>query len=231
MPFRLFRKPTPAGEEGVAEVPAPGPVAGASEGPSASVPGPSDRERLRLEAERRIAEAERRREEAEARLQRVSAAADELRAAEEQLARRREQVKALAGELQETEARLAEAQQQTVEVLDRIAAAERRAREAEEHVRAAVSRVDAEEAAPEPGAAAAPVEPAPRLSGSSADSPININEASYEQLRALRLSVTQTGRLLAYREREGGFKSIDELSAIPGFPRSQLEELKAKLTV
>ena len=31
------------------------------------------------------------------------------------------------------------------------------------------------------------------------------------------MSVTQTGRLLAHRERVGAFASIDELNEIPGF--------------
>jgi DNA uptake protein ComE-like DNA-binding protein len=50
-------------------------------------------------------------------------------------------------------------------------------------------------------------------------------------LRALKLSVTQTGRVLAHRESTGGFKSLDELDDIMGFPQEQLEELKRKLTL
>jgi DNA uptake protein ComE-like DNA-binding protein len=60
---------------------------------------------------------------------------------------------------------------------------------------------------------------------------VNVNEASYDQLRKLGLSVTQTGRVLAARDEAGGFKSLDELDGIPGFPRSFLSELKTKLTV
>jgi DNA uptake protein ComE-like DNA-binding protein len=37
--------------------------------------------------------------------------------------------------------------------------------------------------------------------------------------------------VLAYRDRVGGFKSLDELDSIPGFPHSFLEELKRQLTV
>ena len=58
-----------------------------------------------------------------------------------------------------------------------------------------------------------------------------MNEATYEQLRERNLSVTQTGRVLAYRDRVGGFSSLDELDSIPGFPHSLLEELKRGLTV
>ena len=61
--------------------------------------------------------------------------------------------------------------------------------------------------------------------------PININTADYDALRSLKLSVTQTGRVLAHRERAGGFASLDELDQIPGFPRAFLDELKRHLTL
>jgi DNA uptake protein ComE-like DNA-binding protein len=61
--------------------------------------------------------------------------------------------------------------------------------------------------------------------------PLNLNTATFDDLRALRLSVTQTGRVLAHRERIGGFKSLDDLDGIPGFPRSFLTELKPHLTL
>ena len=37
--------------------------------------------------------------------------------------------------------------------------------------------------------------------------------------------------MLAYRERFGGFTSLDELDEIAGFPRDVLAELKQKLTI
>ena len=37
--------------------------------------------------------------------------------------------------------------------------------------------------------------------------------------------------MLAYRDRLGGFKSLDELDNIAGFPRDVLAELKRKLTL
>ena len=60
---------------------------------------------------------------------------------------------------------------------------------------------------------------------------MNINEATYDDLRSLRLSVTQAGRLLDYRNSLGGFKSLDQLDDIAGFPRDLLSELKRKLTI
>ena len=60
---------------------------------------------------------------------------------------------------------------------------------------------------------------------------VNVNTASFEELRDLGMSVTQTGRVLAFRERNQGLKSLDELDAIPGFPRGFLDDIKQKLTL
>lgn len=61
--------------------------------------------------------------------------------------------------------------------------------------------------------------------------PLNLNDATFEQLRDVGMSVTQTGRVLAHRERSGRFGSVDELEGIPGFPRDFLEQIKTRLTV
>jgi DNA uptake protein ComE-like DNA-binding protein len=45
------------------------------------------------------------------------------------------------------------------------------------------------------------------------------------------MSVTQTGRVIAYRERNQGFKSLDELDAIPGFPDGFLDGVRDRLSV
>jgi DNA uptake protein ComE-like DNA-binding protein len=82
--------------------------------------------------------------------------------------------------------------------------------------------------APQPGPSA--VEP-PDQGAPTSGAPLNINQATYEQLRERNLSVTQTGRVLAYRDRVGGFRSLDELDSIPGFPQSFLADLKRGLTV
>ena len=77
--------------------------------------------------------------------------------------------------------------------------------------------------------------PEPRVVGEAEDTirapaePINVNEVGYDELRALGLSVTQTGRVLAFRERSGGFASLDDLDEIPGFPSAQLQQLKRHL--
>ena len=57
-----------------------------------------------------------------------------------------------------------------------------------------------------------------------------MNSAGFEQLRELGLSVSQARRVLAHRERSGEFASLDELDALPGFPREFLGQLKTELT-
>ena len=58
---------------------------------------------------------------------------------------------------------------------------------------------------------------------------LSLNRATWEQLRGLSLSITQTKRLLAYREHRGGFRSIHELDKIVGFPKALRADLKQKL--
>jgi DNA uptake protein ComE-like DNA-binding protein len=60
---------------------------------------------------------------------------------------------------------------------------------------------------------------------------LDLNVVSFEQLRAQNLSVTQATRLLAHRERLGGFTSLDDLDQVPGFPQDLLVDLKSRSTV
>jgi DNA uptake protein ComE-like DNA-binding protein len=64
-----------------------------------------------------------------------------------------------------------------------------------------------------------------------AGGPISLNSASFEEPRDAGLSVTQTGRVLAHRERTGGFRSVDELDSIPGFPRDFLDSVRDRFRV
>ena len=54
---------------------------------------------------------------------------------------------------------------------------------------------------------------------------------TFEQLRSENLSVTQATRLLAHRERLGGFNSVDDLDGVAGFPQDVLADLKSRATV
>jgi hypothetical protein len=56
-----------------------------------------------------------------------------------------------------------------------------------------------------------------------------LNAATYEELRALKLSHDQTGRVLMHRESAGGFRSLDELDRISGCSADALVELKQRL--
>jgi len=86
------------------------------------------------------------------------------------------------------------------------------------------------EPTPEPEPEPEP-EPTPEPEPSATDSKPIINSATYDDLRGLGLSVTQTGRVLALRERQGEFTSLDELDSIPGFPRDFLRGIKEKLSL
>jgi competence protein ComEA len=94
--------------------------------------------------------------------------------------------------------------------------------------------------APEPAAPrAASLDPEPFAPGGSPQTGqptppvarIDLNVVTFEQLRAQNLSVTQATRLLAHRERLGGFRSLDDLDQVPGFPGDLLADLKSRATV
>jgi hypothetical protein len=56
-----------------------------------------------------------------------------------------------------------------------------------------------------------------------------LNRATFDELRAMRLSVTQANRLIAHREQQGGFQSLDELDGIAGFSQASVEDFKETL--
>ena len=58
---------------------------------------------------------------------------------------------------------------------------------------------------------------------------LSISTASFEELRAVGLSVTQTQLVIEYRETNDGFDSLDELDSVPGFERSLLADLKSRV--
>lgn len=60
---------------------------------------------------------------------------------------------------------------------------------------------------------------------------MNLNTVTFEQLREQGLSVTQATRVLAHRERLGGYRSVDDLDDVPGFQSGFLTELKQRATV
>jgi DNA uptake protein ComE-like DNA-binding protein len=58
---------------------------------------------------------------------------------------------------------------------------------------------------------------------------LDLNEAKFEELRELGLSVTQSARLIAYRDVRGGYGSLDELDEIPGLSAETRRELRGRL--
>jgi len=61
---------------------------------------------------------------------------------------------------------------------------------------------------------------------------VNLNTASKEELMQIEgLDEESAGRIIQYREENGGFGSIDEVTQIPGFGETLLEKVKAEATV
>jgi DNA uptake protein ComE-like DNA-binding protein len=58
---------------------------------------------------------------------------------------------------------------------------------------------------------------------------LDVNGATFEELRNLGLSVTQSARMIAYRDVRGGFQSLDELDDIPGLSAETRRDLKGRL--
>ena len=65
----------------------------------------------------------------------------------------------------------------------------------------------------------------------AAEKPINLNDASFEQLRSLDLSVSQAARLIAQRDQRGGFSSPNELNGLYGLPLEVIATLRERTTV
>ena len=73
--------------------------------------------------------------------------------------------------------------------------------------------------------------PASRERPAARNGRLNLNQASFAELRSLDLSITQSHRLLAYRKRIGGYESLEQLNDIPGFPSAVRERLKRRATI
>jgi DNA uptake protein ComE-like DNA-binding protein len=55
---------------------------------------------------------------------------------------------------------------------------------------------------------------------------LDLNSATFEELRSVGLSVTQAARLIGQREQHGGFASVDDVDGIVGIPRDVKQALK-----
>jgi len=61
--------------------------------------------------------------------------------------------------------------------------------------------------------------------------PVDLNKATFEQLRRLGFSAAQANRVIAYRDRLGGYKSVDDLETVPGIAREFVTKLEDRLKV
>ena len=166
-------------------------------------------------AEAALAEMTERSNEANARAQEAERRLSETTAEAEERGRR-EAERRLSKELRAREEELQQERQAKARALE---AAEKRLSEIEAHVAEAERRAAAAEGA-EAGAAA----PSPGQSGRN-----NLNLATFDQLRELGLSPTQANRVIAYRERLGGYKAVDDLRQVPGLPDALVADLRERL--
>jgi len=61
---------------------------------------------------------------------------------------------------------------------------------------------------------------------------LNINTATQSELEAVKgLGPTKAQSIIAYREANGGFKSVDDLDKVKGFGKASIDKLRGELTV
>jgi competence protein ComEA len=84
-----------------------------------------------------------------------------------------------------------------------------------------------------------PRKPAPGMVGvaptgapsAAADATVSLSAATVEQLDGLDgIGPTLAARIVDWRERNGGFTSVDQLLDVPGIGQARLDAIRAKLT-
>jgi DNA uptake protein ComE-like DNA-binding protein len=203
-------------------------------------------ERLASDAERRLGEragtletaAEARAKEERGEL--AELAESQRRATEGRLARHAEELRSRLAEAQEEAehewvqiARRLDQHARALEERTRAAHAETARRLAEtldERLRQEVERLtrEAEGARPHPSRRVEPNSPSPQVDPTNG--PLRINQVTVEDLRALKLSLSQAQRLIDYRDEVGGFTSLEQLDAFPGLPQEVRADLKRRLS-
>jgi len=62
--------------------------------------------------------------------------------------------------------------------------------------------------------------------------PVNVNTADYRDIKAgLRVSTARAKAIVAYRTKNGPFKSVDDLSKVRGITKNWLDKNRDKVTV
>ena len=185
---------------------------------------------------------------------RTATRSKKLKKAEEQLKEKREENAALAKQLKEAEqdfdSRLAQMEadltkqsdQRETELRERIKDLEAELAEARKQKPAATttrrrtrtakatttSRARGKSSTRSKPAASRPARSS-RAKRDTKNGKLDLNEAKFEELRELGLSVTQSARLIAYRDVRGGYGSLDELDEIPGLSAEIRRELRGRL--
>jgi DNA uptake protein ComE-like DNA-binding protein len=90
--------------------------------------------------------------------------------------------------------------------------------------------IPASQSARKPAARAKAAKPrkasaAPRRPGQGLD----VNDATFEQLREVGLSTGQSARLIEQRRLHGAFASVDDLAKVRGFSKRKIRDLGTKL--
>ena len=78
-----------------------------------------------------------------------------------------------------------------------------------------------------------PITPQPSMqrSAPAAESRVNINTATSQELQTLRgIGPALAGRIIEYRQIAGGFSSVDELTNVRGIGEKTLEKIRASIT-
>ena len=61
---------------------------------------------------------------------------------------------------------------------------------------------------------------------------VNINTATQSELEAVKgLGPSKAQSIIAYRDANGNFKSVDDLDKVKGFGKASIDKLKGELTV
>lgn len=64
------------------------------------------------------------------------------------------------------------------------------------------------------------------------EEPVNLNEANREELKSVMgLGDETADEIIAYREREGRFESVEDLKKVPIITDNEFEKVKAHFTV
>jgi len=115
-------------------------------------------------------------------------------------------------------------------VVDAIAAAGGFAEEADRNAVNLARTLDDGEQLPVPRAGEAP--PAGAVAPAPADGLVDLNSADAAQLETLpRIGPALAERIIAWRDDNGGFTSVEDLLAVPGIGDTMLESLRDLVTV